>query len=142
MEKILYYELRTLYGPLYVYEKYKDASELNSEIPETREFFTHEEGIRGYDTLSFLNNSTFKARERNMEGYITAEYMKLLMPSEFLDRVLPYLDKKEKMEQKKQDVYRIFEIQKNNKNSQIPLNDSPVEEDKDLLATKILAKYI
>ena len=50
--EILYYELRTLYGPLYIYEKYNDGKK--SKIPETREFFTHEEGIRGYDTLSFL----------------------------------------------------------------------------------------
>ncbi len=142
MEKILYYELETLYGPLYIYEKYKDASRLNSEIPETREFFTHEEGIRGYDTLSFLTDSTFRTRERNMEGYITAEYMKPLTPSEFLVNVFPYLDREEQMKQKKQGVYIIFESQKNNKDSQISLDNIPIEEDKNLVANKILTKYI
>lgn len=143
MEKILYYELKTLYGSLYIYEKYKDASKLNTEIPETREFFTHEEGIRGYDTLSFLTDIKFKTRERNMEGFITAEYMKPLTPSEFLVKVFPYLDREEQMQQKKQGVYILFEAQKNNENSQIPLlDDASNEEDKDLVANKILTKYI
>ena len=138
--EILYYELRTSRGPLYIYEKYND--EKHSEIPETREFFTHEEGIRGYDTLSFLKDSTFRARVRNMEGLITDEYMKPLTPSEFLEKVIPYLDKEEKMAQKRKDVYAIFKAQQNTKDCQISLEKLPTEEEKNLEASKILTKYI
>ncbi len=144
MENILYYELATEYGPLYVYERYNDDPKTSKEIPETREFFTQEEARVSYSSLVFLEKAEFKVVERNMEGIITKNYMHKLSPYEFLNRVGSSLDSDEKMEEKRKRIYDIFEMKSNNM-----ANDQVIETEqkgnkkqKNIVASKILSKYI
>ncbi len=141
MEKLLFYELATEYGPLYIYERYSDEFE---KIPETREFFTQEIGTRGYGTLSFMGNAVFRARERSMEGLVREEYMQELTPYEFLNKVFAYLENSEQKETKKAQVYNIFKMQAENKDNTRPILKElkPTEEQKNKIATKILKRYL
>lgn len=139
MERTLYFELKTEYGPLYLYENYKSETD----IPVTREFFTQEKGIRRYGYLSFMGNSDFKTVERNMEGLITEEYIKELSPYQFLNKVGGYLISEDSINKKRKDVYNIFDMKANSKGNTTILNDEPQisGELKDVFANKILSKY-
>lgn len=143
MENILYYELATEYGPLYIYERYKGDSK-QPEVPETREFFTQEEARVGYGTLSFLGNSNFKTVRRNYEGMIKEEYMTELSPYEFLDRVGGYVGTEEEINEKRKEIYRIFEMKAHNiGNDQIITEPKRLsQEQKDYIASKVLTKYL
>lgn len=143
MENILYYELATEYGPLYIYERHVgDPKE--QKVPETREFFTQEEARVGYGTLSFLGNSSFKTVRRNYEGMIKEEYMTELSPYEFLDRVGAYIGTEEEINEKRKEIYRIFEMKAQNiGNDQIITEQKRLsQEQKDNIAAKILTKYL
>ena len=144
MENIIYYELATEYGPLYIYEKYKNDPKQSIEVPETREFFTQEEALVGYGTLSFLDDSNFKTVDRNSEGIITKKYMTKLTPYEFLDRVGAYIGTDEEIREKRNSIYRIFNMKANNiENDQIITEQKRLsQEQKDCIASKILTKYL
>lgn len=144
MDNILYYELETIYGPLYIYEKYQGDPKTSNEIPETREFFTQEKGERGWGNLCFLNKSKFETVHRNFEGNIVKNYMKELSPYEFLSRVSGYIESDKQIEEKRMSVYIIFELNSLQRaNNQIIYEDPPMtQEEKDHVASKILAKYL
>lgn len=146
MEKTLYYELDTEYGPLYIYERYKSDE---SQMPEMREFFTQEKAwVCGYGILSFLtdepNGKCFKMCEFNMEGKVLDNYMTKLSPYEFLCKVGGYLETSEKFEAKKESVYRIFKMKNNHQenNRVIPKPLEISEDQKNKVAEKILVKYL
>ncbi len=143
MENILYYELATEYGPLYIYERH-DSDPKEQKVPETREFFTQEEARVGYGTLSFLGNSNFKTVRRNYEGMIKEKYMTELSPYEFLDRVGAYIGTEEEINEKRKEIYRIFEMKAQNiGNDQIITEQKRLsQEQKDSIAAKILTKYL
>ena len=115
-----YYELHTEYGPLYIYEKYKKDPDTRDiyecEMPITKEFFTEEEGIRGLDTIDFLNRTAkFKTSIMSMHGFYKIEdYKERLAPYEFLMRVAPFLETEEAKKEKIREVYNIFEDKANN----------------------------
>lgn len=144
MENILYYELATEYGPLYIYERYEEDPKQSREVPKTREFFTQEEARVGYGTLSFLGDSNFKTVERNYEGMIRKEYMTQLSPYEFLDRVGGYIGTEEEIREKRKEIYRIFKLKAHNiGNDQIITEPKRLsQEQKDHVAAKILTKYL
>lgn len=144
---IRYYELFTEDGPLYIYEEYKEDpnKSFNNEIPEIYEFFTQEAGKRGYEDISFLNGqAVFKREEKNREGITTAWYTRLLTASEFLERVLPYLDSEESMAKKAKDVMQILEAKANNTTlGRIVVTPmKPTEEQKNKVARKVLKEYL
>ena len=146
-EFIKYLELETDDGSLYLYEKYQTdpSEEFNSEVPITREFFTGEEGIRGYNTLLFLDRQceyTTKIQDifGNCQGYNIHE----LRPHEFLEKVLPYLDNDETFERKRQEVLNILEYHAHKTESRMIKRTPPKlsDEKKDEYSNKILKKYI
>ena len=107
-----YFELYTEDGSLFIYEKYKEKPKemYNREMPITREFFTGEEGIRGFNTIDFLDRkSVFETEHYNS---ITAEHMDTykveLTPHEFLMKVAPYLTNEETINRKKEEVMTIL----------------------------------
>lgn len=111
---------------------------------EIREFFTQEIGRKGYGTLSFLDDSKFTTTERNMNGFITAEYMTEIAPYEFLNKVAAFLETNEKLAEKRKSIYNIFEMKANKiGNNKIILEQPTItEEQKNAIASKVLAKYI
>lgn len=144
-----YFELRTEYGPLYVYEKYeKDPNKtgtFDNEIPVTREFFTKEEGIRGYCTLEFLDRTAkFKTVEMLMNGQPCEHYMHELEPYEFLMKVAPYIETEADKEEKTKLVHCILESKaKNIGNTTILSEQTQVsKEEKNEVAKKVLKKHL
>ena len=150
MEKkdfIYYFELQTEYGPLYIYEKYKTdpTVKFNCEIPETREFFTQEEGIRGYGTLDFKDRTAvFKTQDIGMDGMLRHDYKKRLAPYEFLMKVAPFLEDEEDKAAKRDQVNNIFRMKANNIGNTVILTDPPAvsEELKNNVARKILTRFV
>ncbi len=141
---IKYYELSTEDGPLYYYEIYREDAE-KSEIPIPIEFFTQEEGVRGFNCVEFLDRKcSYPYGPVSMQGYITQPYLKELSPYEFLEAVGPYMASEAVMEDKRKEVmtgmkfkagltnYRMIKIQRNEIN----------QKQKDEVATKILKKYM
>lgn len=107
-----FFELYTEDGSLFIYEKYKEKPKdiYNREMPVTREFFTGEEGIRGFNTIDFLNRKcVFETEHYNS---LTAEHMdtykKELSPHEFLMKVAPYLTNEETIKRKQEEVMNIL----------------------------------
>lgn len=148
MEKILYYELITEYGPLYIYKRYQcdpeNNSRISSRIPlEIKEFFTRQEGTRGYDSLSFLG-ANFRTLDRTIEGLVRTDYMRELTPAEFLSKVSEFLEPIDKFEEKRKEVYRIFDMKVNNIRDNLVNMDEllETEEQKNEKAVKILSKYL
>ena len=140
-----YFELDTEYGPLYVYEKYKNdpkkAKRFDHEIPVTREFFTNEEGIRGYGTLDFMNRTAvFKTTERNMNGEVSEQNMTELEPYEFLMKVAPFLE----TEEKAKEVYRIFDCKARNVGNTRIIKEQPEvsQKAKNEVAKILLKKHV
>lgn len=146
-EYLRFYELFTEEGPIYIYEKYQTDpnARFNDEVPETREFFTQEEAIKGPDTVSFLDGRAVFQRDRKDEEGITKEvYLRLLTASEFLGKVLPFLDTEEKNKVKEKEVRQLLENKANNVVTKRIVVEPPKvsEEQKNKVAKKILRQYI
>lgn len=144
---IFYYELATEYGPLYIYKQYEEDPRIqfSHEIPVTREFFTQEEATTSYSELLFLDDtSSFTTEDRSIEGFIRESYLKELTPHEFLEKVAPYLESEELLDQKRKDVYYIFDSKARKEGNNKIIKDSPKvsEEFKDNIARKILKPYL
>ena len=61
-EHYKFYELYTVYGTLFIYEKYIGEKSI---LPETKEFFTNDLDQIGYDQLVFNNGqSIFRTRRK------------------------------------------------------------------------------
>lgn len=142
-----FYELYTENGTLYFYEKYKEDPNkpFNNEIPEIYEFFTQESGTRGYDDISFLDGKArFKRERKDSEGITKEWYLRLLTPSEFLERVLPFLDDQLSSDQKAKEVMKILEAKATGtilKDIIVP-DPKPTENQRNKVAKKILKEYI
>lgn len=144
-----YFELRTEYGPLYVYEKYEKepdkADTFDKEMPVTREFFTNEEGIRGYCTLEFLDRTArFKTVEMLMNGQPSEHYMHELEPYEFLMKVAPYMETESDKEEKAKLVRTILESKARNIGNTTILSAQPEisKNAKNEVAKKLLKKHL
>ena len=142
-KNVLYYELLTEYGPLYIYEIYTKDPRKFRELPVTREFFTGEIGIRGYYTLTFLDKSLFPTSLLSMDGGRIHDYMIELSPLEFLDRVGYFMDDN-RIEGMKECVYSIFERKAKNIGNNMIILEQPriTENQKNDIAAKVLAKHI
>lgn len=118
--------------------------EFKREMPVTREFFTGEEGIRGYCTLDFLDRAAkFTTTDMSMHGYPLAEYMEQLEPYEFLMRVEPYLETEELKRKKSIEVRDILRSKANNLGNTNVITKPPVpsKNAKNEVAKKILTRY-
>ena len=143
-----YFELHTEYGPLYVYEKYKQdpkkVDEFHQEMPVTREFFTKEEGIRGYCTLDFINRTAvFTTTEMGMDGMPREHFMEELEPYDFLMKVAPFVETEEEKKEKAREIYRIFDCKANNKGNSRILRKEPEisQKTKNEVAKTLLKRY-
>ena len=146
-EYLRFYELFTEEGPIYIYEKYQTDpnARFNNEVPETREFFTQEEATKGPDSVSFLDGrAVFPRDEKDENGITTTVYMRLLTASEFLGKVLPFLDTDEKNKAKEKEVQRLLENKANNVVTKRIVVEPPKvsEEQRNKVARKILRQYI
>lgn len=144
-----YFELGTEYGPLYVYEKYEKepdkASNVDREMPVTREFFTNEEGIRGYCTLEFLDRTAkFKTVEMLMNGQPSETYMHELEPYEFLMKVAPYMETETDKKEKAKQVHHILECKAKNIGNTTILSEQPQvsKKAKNEVAKRLLKKHL
>lgn len=142
-----FYELFTENGTLYFYEKYKENPNkaFNNEVPEIYEFFTQEPGTRGYDDISFLDGKArFKRERKDREGITQEWYLRLLSASEFLERVLPFLDDEKSSNKKAKEVMKILEAKATDtilKSIVVP-DPKPTEEQRNKIARKVLRGYI
>lgn len=143
-----YYELHTEYGPLYIYEKYKENPDqrepFHQEMPVTREFFTNEEGIRGYCTLDFRERTAvFTTTEMGMDGLPREHFMDELEPYDFLMKVAPYIETAEDKQEKAREVYDIFECKAKHQGNTRILRDTPEVSDytKNRVAKILLKRY-
>ena len=143
-----YFELHTEYGPLYVYEKYKqdpkEVDQFHQEMPITREFFTKEEGIRGYCTLDFMDRkAVFTTTEMGMDGFPREHYMEELEPYDFLMKVAPFIETEEDKKEKAKEIYNIFDrkIQHQGNNRIIRKKKEISQKAKNEVAKTLLKKY-
>ena len=144
-----FFELHTEYGPLYVYEKYKEdpnhTEPFYREMPTTREFFTNEEGIRGYCVLEFMDRTaSFTTIDMGMNGFPREEFMEELQPYEFLMKVAPFIETPQDKQEKAREIYDIFTNKaKNVGNSRIMRKQPEVSENtKNEIAKELLKKYV
>lgn len=143
-----FFELHTEYGPLYLYEKYSrdpdKAGNFDKEMPVTREFFTNEEGIRGYCTIDFMDRTAvFTTTEMSMEGFPREHYMEELQPYDFLMKVGPYIENDQDKQEKAREVYDIFRYKREKVcNSRIIRREREVsKKTKNEVAKQLLKKY-
>lgn len=146
-EFIKYLELETADGPLYLYEKYKkDPNVLyNTEIPETREFFTGEEAIRSFNSLLFLDRKCeLPTRFCGLGGEVLDDYVNELTPTEFLLKVLPYFETDKTIKRKREEVRNLFEYNAGLTKRRIVKKAPPeiTQRTKDEISQKILGKYL
>ena len=136
-----FYELYTEFGTLYVYEKYKDG---DGSYPETHEFFTNEEAQRGYDQLIFNGCSVpFRTRKRDVEGYVSLEYMKELEPYEFYNNLEFFVSTEVGYKEMKDRTHSIFRLkEKKGQGTIIVPPKEPSKDFKNELALGLLKKYV
>ena len=136
-----FYELYTEHGTLYVYETYKDEE---GSYPETREFFTNEVAQRGYDTLSFNNGKcSFRTRRRDLEGYVSDEYIKELEPYEFYKNIEFFVSTETGYKEMRDRTYSIFRLkEKNGQGNIIIPPKKPSLEEKNTIALQLLKRFV
>ena len=146
-EFIKYFELETEDGPLYFYEKYKSDPNVrfNSEMPVTKEFFTGEEGIRGFNTIDFLDRKcVFDTYYYSILGELMDTYKHELTPYEFLEKVFPFLETEEAFRRKREEVLNMLEYKAKLTTSR-KVKKRPPEissKTKDEMSQMILKKYL
>ena len=146
-EFIKYFELETEDGPLYFYEIYtKDPNEkFNSEMPVTKEFFTGEKGIRGFNTIEFLDRKcVFDTYNYSILGELMDTYKHELTPYEFLEKVFPFIETEEALRQKREEVLNMLQFKAGLTDyRKIKKRPRAISENtKNEMSQKILKKYL